>query len=388
MSSSSSITQCSASGLGVLIVSQYNLPIIKKNMNAYQRIYYGGRRAQVHLLVRKRAEVSDELRSRAKVYHAPMHNRWMFLLYAILFSGYLRVRGCRAIMTEPSGFAVVGLFAKILFGYRWVLDVWDRPRWRTGEHEKGQRVPLSDRLVFWVMAHASLYILSVLPRAAKDIQMPEARCVQVKNAIDLSVVAETPPHRSENDDGTLHLAFGRSKFWGTQGLDILLKVAAQLQSEGCPVHFHLVGELPNEERGQIEDSEAGKLFTMHGFLDEGCIPLYRTIHVGLVPYPAFEDLSYIFPIKVLEHLSQGNPLIVTRLPGLCGMVRHEYNGLVVTPGDPVELVNAIRRMQNDRPLFNRLARNALDSIQEFDVEKKHDQIFAAIHDCCGVPTNK
>ena len=49
---------------------------------------------------------------------------------------------------------------------------------------------------------------------------------------------------------------------------------------------------------------------------------------GLVPYMNFEDLKYIYPIKVLEHLSQGNPVIASDLPGLTVMVQDGYNALI------------------------------------------------------------
>lgn len=49
---------------------------------------------------------------------------------------------------------------------------------------------------------------------------------------------------------------------------------------------------------------------------------------GLVPYMNFEDLKYIYPIKVLEHLSQGNPNIASDLPGLTVMVQDGYNALI------------------------------------------------------------
>jgi glycosyltransferase involved in cell wall biosynthesis len=142
-----------------------------------------------------------------------------------------------------------------------------------------------------------------------------------------------------------------------------------------------VGQLPDEERARIERSEAADYFKVHGFIEKRVLEFLRTMHAGLVPYVDYEDLSYIFPIKVLEHLSQGNPVIATRLPGLCAMVTHEENGLVVTPGDPDDLAKAISLLQADADLFNRLARNALKSIKQFDVEQKNRKIFETILSC-------
>ena len=178
-----------------LILSQYDLPANKRNMNVYQRVFHGAEHAEITLLLRKGKEASAAIRERVRVENAPVSNRWLFLLWAVVRAGVLRFRGVRTIFIEPSGFAVVGFLAKILFGYRWVLDVWDRPRWRTGGHEAGRRPSLSDRVVFAMMRRADVILLSVLPRAAKDIDPDPARCVRLCNAIDLSERAAAPPRR-------------------------------------------------------------------------------------------------------------------------------------------------------------------------------------------------
>lgn len=362
----------------VVILTQYSLPDNKRNMNAYQRVFHGARYARITLMVRRTAEVSEELKSLVQVHRAPVDNRWLFVVYATLAVLVLRLGGARFVLTDPSGFAVVGFAARFLAGYTWALDVWDRPRWRTGQHEEDKKARFSDRLVFWMMKHAQIYLLSVLPRAAKDIDPEPSRCVQLYNAFDQALVAETPLTRSTKGDQTLHLAYGRSQFWDTMGLNVVIEAAELLKAKGCPILIHLIGELPDSERERINRSRAASCFKIHGFTKATRIEFFRTIQVGLVPYLGYEDLKYIFPIKVLEHLSQGNPVIATNLPGLCSMVKHEGNGLVVEPGDSTQLAGAIERLQSDHELFNRLSENALKSIRRFDVEAKNEEIFGRI----------
>jgi glycosyltransferase involved in cell wall biosynthesis len=361
----------------ILIVSQYSFPENKRNMNAYQRIFYGSRYAAVVLLLRRGQPVSQELRERVQVHYAPFWNRWLFLAYAVLYAIAIRFQGAQYVLTEPSGFAAVGFLAKYLAGYFWVMDVWDRPRWRTGYHEAHHRAPLEDRFVFWLMGFADLYLLSCLPRAAKDIKMDAARCVQLYNAINLQLAAKEPPRRGR-DDEVLHVAYARSRFHWTVGLDTVIEAGEILSQRNVPAIIHLVGHVREEDGQRIAASPASQMFKLHGFTAASRIELFRTVHVGLAAYKAYEDLSYIFPIKVLEHLSQGNPVIVSRLPGLCAMVQHGYNGLVVEPGDPASLAEAIARLQADRDLFNRLAQNALQSVRKFDVEEKNRKIFDTI----------
>lgn len=362
----------------VLLLSQYSLPFLKRNMNAYQRVFFGSKFAQIRLMIRKQAEVSEELARCVEIHRAPVQSRWAFFFYCVLAALAFRLQGWSRIVTEPSGFAGVGFLAKFLGGYTWAMDVWDRPRWRTGQHEEDAKLPFSDRLVFWLMKHADLYLLSVLPQAAKDMAPPPGKSVQLFNAIDRENTANAPRHREPGANRPLRVCYARSKFWGTMGLSTLITAAEKLRDLGGSATIHLVGEVPPSEKAKVDASRAADMFRLEGFVATTRAEFFRTMDVGLIPYEDFEDLRYIFPIKVLEHLAQGNPVIGSRLPGIEFMVRHEFNGLLVPPGDTTALANAMLRLQNDVPLFNRLAGNALKSSYNFDPDRKNRLIFEAI----------
>ncbi len=361
----------------VFILTQYSLPEYKHNMNAYQRIYFGANYAQIHLLIRRNQSVSREIAERVTLHRSPVENRLLFFLYAVFLAIFLRLQGCRIIITEPSGFAGVGFLAKYLAGYFWVMDVWDPIRWRPDRRERGLPPLITDRLVFFLMGLADLYLLSVLPPAVRDISLDPTKCVQLYNSISLNLVAATPPIRPKND-ATLHVALARSQLTFREGVDLVLRAAILLKKRELPVLIHLIGQLSPDLERSIQESPAASLFKIHGFIKESRIDFFRQIHVGLVPYLPLENLSYLFPIKVLEHLSQGNPVIASRLPGLCATITHEVNGLLFEPDNAESLADAIQRLQQDYPLWERLAWNALDSIKKFDVKQKNRIIYQEI----------
>lgn len=360
--------------LRVLIVSQYSLPEWKRNMNAYQRVFYGGAHADIHLVVRRDSRISDEILARSSVHWAPFNNRWVFLLYVFIYAAWYRLRhGLDYVITEPSGFAILGFALKYTTGINWALDVWDRPRWRPGEHEHPP-TKWSDRLVFRLMKHADVFILSVLPRAARDIEPPEDRSLQFANALDMSVVSAQIPER-DPDIGTLRLAYGRSHFHSNMGLQVLVEAVEQASTMGADLQIHLVGRLTSEGERLLNRSDARDRFVIHGMTEASRTALFRTIHVGLVPYENYEDLSYIFPIKVLEHLSQGNPVIASNLPGLAVMIKHGHNGMLVEPDSPLSLADAMTTLWRDYDYWKRLAENALTSVLRFDANEKNRLIF-------------
>ncbi len=70
---------------------------------------------------------------------------------------------------------------------------------------------------------------------------------------------------------------------------------------------------------------------------------------GLVPKTRDDDADQtgLFPIKLFEILACGIPAIVSDYPGQAHLVRSENCGLVIKPGDPKALAEAVARLAND-----------------------------------------
>lgn len=362
----------------ILVITQYPLPEYKRNMNQYQRNYYGANYAEIHLLVRRKCEVSQEINQRVTVHRAPVHNRVLFFLYAIVLGLWLRLKHVDVIETDASIYALVGFVLRYIGRYFWVMDVWDpvRSAPRKGQH----RSRTFDRPLFRfrLMSCADLFLLSCLPPAGRQIQLDPGRCVQLYNAINLSgVITDVPPNRSE-EDMTLHLALARYRLGEKEGFHVVLRAAERLHRDGISVKIHLIGHLDEDAAALLTSSPAVGLFQAHGFLEESRCDFFRSIHVGLVPYLPLWDMSYIFPIKVLEHLSQGNVVVASNLPGLAATVQHEYNGLLFEAGNSDDLAKCIRRLCEDRDMWGRLSANAIESVKKYDPEAKNRIIFQEI----------
>ena len=361
----------------VLLLTQYEMPLFKRNMNAYERIYRGAEHAEVSLIVRKNAEVSEDISKRVRVIRSFAQNRGLFIFHCFFVALRLRLSGYKTILTEPSGFAAVGFVAKYFAGYFWVMDVWDRPRWHAGNHEEGDKPPFSDRVVFWIMKRADFYVLSCLPRAAKDIDPPPEKCAQFLNAIELDEAASNAPTWASEVE-PLRLAFARSKFPVTSGLQLIVETAEKLKALGKHVELHLVGEMTTEGQALIDQSDGRDLIVVNGFISEKRTEFFSKMHAGIVPYLPFEDVSYIFPIKVLEHLSQGNPVIASNLPGLTAVIKDGENGLLFEPGDAESLTQQVLKLLDSPTYYHDMAQRALASIYQYGAEDKVRRVFEAI----------
>lgn len=71
------------------------------------------------------------------------------------------------------------------------------------------------------------------------------------------------------------------------------------------------------------------------------------------------------PTTVLEALALGTPLVTTHLGGIADMVRTQESALVVPPGDPAELAEALDRIAGDSGLRARLRAGAATDVRRF-----------------------
>lgn len=87
--------------------------------------------------------------------------------------------------------------------------------------------------------------------------------------------------------------------------------------------------------------------------------------------PSFNES---FPIAIIEAMLAGAPVVATRVGGIPEIVRDEYTGLLVSPGDPKGLADAIRRILEDRQLSAELATNAKSSATKYTIERTVNEL--------------
>ena len=135
-----------------------------------------------------------------------------------------------------------------------------------------------------------------------------------------------------------------------KGLDLMLEAMAHLPG----VTLTLVGDgagpgLPAnvEAVGYVEPSRVRDYF--------------RRAKVGVCPLPAgVSEVSDRFtsPMKILEMMAAGTPVVATDLPSVREILTDGRNALLVPPNDPPALAAAVRNLLDDRELAARLAAQA------------------------------
>lgn len=87
--------------------------------------------------------------------------------------------------------------------------------------------------------------------------------------------------------------------------------------------------------------------------------LYQQASVAVFP-----SIYEPFGIVALEAMATETPVIAGDTGGLAEIIKHEYNGLKVRPGDVEELSEAIIRVLKDRELSRALVQNAARELKE------------------------
>jgi colanic acid/amylovoran biosynthesis glycosyltransferase len=148
---------------------------------------------------------------------------------------------------------------------------------------------------------------------------------------------------------------------------VLIDSLAILQRRGCPFQCTLVGEGPLRPAIESRRLEQRLQFsvTLTGALpSEHVMRLYRNVDLVVSP-----SLSEGIPVVLMEAMAAGLPVVATRVGGIPELVRHGLTGLLVAPGDTLELAEAIQWVLEYPVPARQLGSNARNLVrQEFHLE--------------------
>lgn len=136
----------------------------------------------------------------------------------------------------------------------------------------------------------------------------------------------------------------------------ILKAVPSIVSEDDSFRFVLVGSEENHGEmakltEQVEKHGLQRWVTFTGEMPRDIVPLYyRLADIFLLP-------SFIegMPISIIEALRSGLPVISTRIAGIPDMIEHEVSGLLIKPGAPEEIAQAVLALKTDPGVRKRLA---------------------------------
>ena len=167
-----------------------------------------------------------------------------------------------------------------------------------------------------------------------------------------------------------------------RGQDVLLEALALVRRELPDAACALVGA-PHPRRQDV--AFAGELRTLArrlgieqaveftGYVD-GIADAYAAADVVVNPIRGAEGLGR----AALEALAAGRPVIASRVGGVSEALREGRDALLVEPGDPRALADALIRLAGDRELSERLTRTGAEHVREAYAVARGAEAFAAV----------
>ena len=174
-----------------------------------------------------------------------------------------------------------------------------------------------------------------------------------------------------------------------KGVGEFVAAAEKLRREGLKARFILVGEPDTENHSSIQKEQI-EIWVQEGAIEwwgqQSDMPwVFSQCHIVCLPSYYGEGV----PKVLLEAAASQRPIITTDMPGCREAVEHEENGLLVTARDVAHLAEALRRLIEDRPLRERLAKRGRQRAeQEFGIEKVVSATLELYSECLGAPPLK
>ncbi len=186
-----------------------------------------------------------------------------------------------------------------------------------------------------------------------------ARVVVAVNGVDLSLYTNVQP--PSTDDTRFTIGFlGSLKPW--HGIDVLIDALQLLVSRHPHYHLRLIGDGPERARltAQIAERGLSAHATVVGQVARDQVPVHLSdVDVAVAPYPRLDGF-YFSPLKVFEYMAAGRPIVASRIGQIESVLEDQQTALLVTPGDPGTLADAIETLRRQPALAVRLSRAARD----------------------------
>lgn len=139
-----------------------------------------------------------------------------------------------------------------------------------------------------------------------------------------------------------------------KGIGFLLDAAARIARADAAVHFLLVGGGPKEQefRKHAESLGLTDVVTFAGWREDiGQLLQLMDIYV-------MSSLWEAMPLALLEAMAAGRPIVATDVADNAIVLRDGESGLIVPPGDPESLAEAVSQLLGNAALATRMGSNA------------------------------
>ncbi len=156
----------------------------------------------------------------------------------------------------------------------------------------------------------------------------------------------------------------------------ILKAVPKVISQDNSIRFILLGG--EEKPGNmaqltviVKEQELGSWVQLTGELEREKVPAF----LGLADIFLLPSFWEGMPVTIIEAMRSGLPIISTPVAGIPDMIENGVSGLLINPGSPDEIAEAVLLLKQDKALRDKLAAGAKARFEEkFEFSKGIEEI--------------
>jgi glycosyltransferase involved in cell wall biosynthesis len=207
-------------------------------------------------------------------------------------------------------------------------------------------------------------IIAVSDRIATELRqagVPAGKITVIDNGIDLTPFrSAVPVLASELNKGDGLLIGTAGRLVAQKGLTFFLTAAQQVLEEFPNLQFAIFGDGP--DRGKLEQM-AKDLRIENKVWFAGTRNDMPNVYASLDVF-ALASIDEGLPMALLEAMASGVPVVATEVGAVPKVIMPGRTGMLVRPGDPRELAQALACLARDPALRERLGNNGKQAVHQ------------------------
>jgi len=290
-------------------------------------------------------------------------------------------------------FLVFSALGPKLLGARVVLDVHDlMPELYASKFKAGE-----SHWVIRVIKAVERWSIGFADRAIA-VHDPHRNALvgRVKDGEKLSVLMNLPDpaifsHRGEPPKSTKFNLIYHGMVGSRHGLDVAVRAVAKARHEVPELELQVFGDgdyFPRIRELVAELGVENEVRLEQGLVPvEKLLPVIRDAHVGIVPLLDDPFTRYMLPVKLLEYVAVGVPVIASATATICSYF-DERTVCLSVPGDPDDLAARIVDLYRDTARRDAFAAAAREFTARHSWEREKDKYFQLIDSLVAPETSR
>lgn len=278
------------------------------------------------------------------------------------------------------------LFPKLL-GAKVVLDIHDIMSITFATRFKGNQGGIYAQLLVWEQKISAVFADHIITvhEPYKELLVKQGIAADkisvIMNVPDDSIFPSTNGEPTRPSTNNSFLLVHHGTIVHRHGLDIALRAVAKLKDKIPGLVFRIIGEgdfLPEIKR-LIQELEVGDMveLTDHFIPVHELPPFLQEADVAIVPNRLTSSTAYILPLKLMEYIQLGLPVIVARTP----TVEQYFNSKMVRffeAGNFEELAESIEELFLKPNIRGELVTGSVEFTQKHNWQVEKQTLYAIV----------